>query len=152
MKGIHYLATVVKIYREAIDAYLKNPENDQFDPAWYRELSKISHRGYCTGFYLDNPSQVASNMDGAAVTGQTFLAKVLSETKNGKVLIDVRNRIRKNDRVEILSTQKPLQIDTVNHIYDLDQVEINLAHPGTQAMIGLNKIVSQNDMIRKLTA
>ncbi len=152
MKGIHYLATVLKVYREAIDAYVNNPENDQFDPVWYTELFKISHRGYCTGFYFDDPSQGASNLNGAAVTGQTFLAKVLADSANGKVHIDVRNRIHPNDRIEILSAQKPLQIGTINQIYNLDQVEIDAAHPGTQAIIGLNKTVSQNDMIRKAAA
>jgi len=152
MKGVHYLATVLKVYREAIDAYTKNPENHHYDPAWFKELSKISHRSYCTGFYLGDPSQVTSNMIGAAVAGQPFLAKVLAEESNGNALIDVRNRLCKHDRIEILSAQKSLQRDTVKNIYDLDQVEIEVAHPGTQAVIDLNKTVSPYDMIRKVAA
>ena len=152
MKGVHYLATVLKVYRDAIDAYTQNPENYLYDPAWFKELSKISHRGYCTGFYLGDPSQVTSNTIGAAVAGQPFLAKVVAHKSDGNALIDVRNRICKHDQVEILSAQKPLQRDTVKKIYDLDQIEIKIAHPGTQAVIDLNKTVSPYDMIRKVAS
>ena len=150
MKGIHYLATVLKVYREAIDAYVKNPANYHTDPLWTHELSKISHRGYNTGFYLGDPDQAASNIDGAAVNGQPFLAKVLSENDDGTVLIDVRNRIRTHDRIEILSAQKPLQMDSIKQIYNLDQAEVEFAHPGTKAFIGLKTDVSPYDMLRKV--
>ncbi len=149
MKGIHYLATVLKVYREAVDAYTKSPETYIYDPAWFKELSKISHRGYCSGFYLEDAGEVTANTNGSAVTGQTFLAKVLAVNSDSRVQIDVRNRICKQDRIEILSARKPLQMDSIQQIYNLDQAEIEVAHPGTRAYIKLNTIVSPNDMIRK---
>ncbi len=149
MKGIHYLATVLSVYRQAIDAYIKDPKSYNADPKWLKELSKISHRGYSTGFYLGDPNQVAPNMGGAAVPGQPFVAKVLADSDNGKVRIDVRNRIRKNDCIEILSAQNPLQTDTIKRITNLDKAEVDAAHPGTNVIIGLNTPVSQNDIIRK---
>jgi len=150
MKGIHYLATALKVYRQAIDAYLKNPDAYDADPVWIEELSKISHRGYCTGFYLGDPNQVKSNISGAAVNGQKFAAKILSESGDRKALIDVRNRIRIHDRIEILSAQRPLQTDTIKQICNLDQDAVDVAHPGTQAIISLNTTVSKNDLIRKV--
>jgi putative protease len=150
MKGIHYLATVLKVYREAIDAYVKNPSRYHTDPVWAHELSKISHRGYSTGFYLGDPDQITPNRDGAAVKGQPFLAKVLSEHNDGNVLVDVRNRIRTNDRIEILSAHKPLQMDSIKQIYNLDQAEVEFAHPGTKALIRLKTDVSPYDMLRKV--
>ena len=53
MKGTHYVATVTRVYREAIDRYLRQPQKFTLDPAWEEELSKVSHRPYHTGFYLD---------------------------------------------------------------------------------------------------
>jgi len=52
MKGINYLASVVKVYREAIDRYFQDPEGYSARPEWLIELAKISNRGYCTGFSL----------------------------------------------------------------------------------------------------
>jgi len=149
MKGIHYLATVLHVYRQAIDALIQNPEHYAPDPAWLEELSKISHRGYCTGFYLGEPGQVAPKLDGAAVSGQSFVAKVVALNSDGSVQIDVRNRIRKHDQIEVLSARKPLQADTVKQIYNSDQTEVDVVHPGTRASIRLGTPVSPNDMIRK---
>jgi putative protease len=53
MKSSYYVATVVKAYREAIDAYYEDPKGFKFNPEWLRELSKASHREYTTGFYLN---------------------------------------------------------------------------------------------------
>ena len=44
MKSVHYVAAVTKTYREAIDAYLANPDAYQTNPAWLLELEKVSHR------------------------------------------------------------------------------------------------------------
>ena len=55
MKGINYLASVVKVYREAIDRYVQDPAEYSISPEWLIELAKINHRGYCTGFYFDDP-------------------------------------------------------------------------------------------------
>jgi putative protease len=65
MKSIHYLAGVVKVYREAIDAWYENPETYRVRKRWLKELAAISHRGYCTGFYFGDPQQTAANLDDA---------------------------------------------------------------------------------------
>ena len=55
MKSAYYTAVVTNAYRMAIDAYSADPEHYSFDPIWYRELESVSHREYCTGYYLDEP-------------------------------------------------------------------------------------------------
>ena len=107
MKGINYLASVVKIYREAIDAYTRNPAAYRVQPEWIAELAKVSHREYCTGFYLGDPEQVSPNIQGRMVAGPLFLGKVLQASRNGRLLIDVRNQVRRGDTIEILSRRKP---------------------------------------------
>ena len=46
MKSVHYAATVTKVYREAVDSYLADPEHYEVKPEWIEELEKISHRPY----------------------------------------------------------------------------------------------------------
>lgn len=52
MKSVHYVATIVKVYRQAIDAYQADPARYSFDPKWKSEIAKVSHRDYITGFYF----------------------------------------------------------------------------------------------------
>ena len=55
MKSVHYCATVAKVYRTAIDAYLKEGKDWYVRPEWIAELEKISHRPYTDGFAEGRP-------------------------------------------------------------------------------------------------
>ena len=56
MKSVHYVASVTKAYRMAIDSYFEDPEHFAIDPAWTAELGKVSHRAYTTGFAFHQPT------------------------------------------------------------------------------------------------
>ena len=56
MKTVHYAATVTKVYREAIDAYVADPQNFAVKTEWLAELDKVSHREYWTGFFAGKDS------------------------------------------------------------------------------------------------
>ena len=58
MKSSYYVATVVKSYREALDAYFKDPLNYEFDSAWLDEMSKASHRELPQAFILGSPPEM----------------------------------------------------------------------------------------------
>ena len=53
MKSDDYVGKVVKVYRKAIDEFIKNPEGWKFDKTWLEELQNIDHRVLTTGFYLE---------------------------------------------------------------------------------------------------
>ena len=55
MKSAYYTAVVTNAYRMAIDAYLHDPKNYCYDPAWKIELESVSHREYGTGFFFSEP-------------------------------------------------------------------------------------------------
>ncbi len=151
MKGINYLASVVRIYREAIDAYTLDAISYQVQPEWVAELAKVSHREYCTGFYLGDPEQVSSNIDGRISAGLQFLAKVLKANGNGQVVVDVRNQLRRNDDIEIISAKGPVRTDSILRIINENHQEVDVVHPGSRAEITLGGDASPNDIIRKVT-
>ena len=151
MKGINYLASVVKVYREAIDAYVLDATAYRVKPEWIAELSKISHREYCTGFYLGDPEQVSSNFHGRIRAGLLFLAKVLKSHGNGKMLVDVRNQFRRNNKIEILSAKGPVRTDNILNIVNQDHQEVDVVNPGSQVEITLGCDTSPNDIIRTAT-
>ncbi|MEL4307125.1 peptidase U32 family protein [Joostella sp. CR20] len=47
-----YVATVIKTYREAIDAYNNGTYNDEKVATWMKELEKVYNRGFWSGYYL----------------------------------------------------------------------------------------------------
>ena len=46
MKGINYVASVLRVYRQALDEYLADPAAWRCRQEWMDELAKLSHRGY----------------------------------------------------------------------------------------------------------
>ncbi|MFL6559104.1 MAG: peptidase U32 family protein, partial [Bacillus sp. (in: firmicutes)] len=50
MKSIHYIATVVSVYRKVIDAYCADPENFVIKKEWLMELDKCANRETAPAF------------------------------------------------------------------------------------------------------
>jgi putative protease len=152
MKGIHYLATVVKTYREAIDAYRLDPAGYQSDPAWAGELTKVSNRGYGTGFYFDDAPTITPNYLNERTPGALFLAKVLAADGSppaGTMPIEVRNKLFRGDRVEILSPKSGLRRQTIGSIIDQDGRQQPHAQPGSHVFVDLACECRPFDLIRK---
>ncbi len=150
MKGINYLATVVKVYREAIDAWYANPEGYHVDEAWLNELSRISHRGYCTGFYFGDPDQTSPNFDNyKSFHDHVFMAEIIAVTEDGGMICHIRNKIQKGDAVEILVRKGPARADTVRELFDLNGIPLDFTRTGTHVRILLNGQYNVHDLIRK---
>ena len=149
MKGINYVASAVKVYREAIDSYYENPDGFKVQKYWIDELNKISHRGYCTGFYFGDPEQISPNFAYNLNSGQVFIGKVIDKAGHQSVNIEVRNKVFKGDPVEILTRKGPSQKDKIKQIIDQSGESLSFAHPGSRVSIGLNNNCLPNDLIRR---
>ena len=151
MKGVNYLASVLKVYREAIDWYSRDPAGYRVKPEWLVELSKINHRGYCTGFYFDDPRQIvpdyefSKNMD-----THLFIGKVLAVHDDGRTLMEVRNKCGTGDRVEILSPRQEIRNTRIGDMRDDEGNPIQFARSGTCVYPDLGVKTKPNDLIRKL--
>lgn len=150
MKGINYLATVVKVYRDAIDAWYAGPEAFQPDVSWMKELLRISHRGYCTGFYFGDPDQISPNFDNyKSFLDHVFMAEIVDVSEDGSVICHIRNKIQKGDAVEILTRKGPARADTVRDLFDLNGAPLDFTQTGTHIRIVLNGRYDVHDLIRK---
>ncbi len=147
MKGINYLAACVKVYREAINAYYQNPDTYEIKPEWLDELSRLTHRGYCTGFYFGDPDQVQANSLNLLNTGSTFIGKVIA-LDDPKKLVEARNKFFKTDKVEILSRQGPSRQAEILSMTDIDHVPVDLAQPGSRVWVTLSEACEVNDLLR----
>ncbi|WP_244833254.1 U32 family peptidase [Clostridium sp. BJN0001] len=102
MKSAYYVAAVVKSYRQAVDAYLKDPDNYKFDPKWMENLNRVSHRKYTTGFYYGAEDkqiyESSSYIRSADIIG---IVRDFDE-KNMIATIEQKNKVLNGDEVEVL--------------------------------------------------
>ena len=149
MKGINYLASVVKVYREAIDRFNQNPTGYSLDPEWLTELAKINHRGYCTGFYFNDPGQVVAAYDVARYPDtHLFIGKVLACNDACETLMEVRNHFRTGDPAEIISPNRPVRQTIIAEIRDIEGNPLRVARSGTRLYVRLGMKTEPNDLIR----
>jgi len=150
MKSVHYVAATVKIYREAIDAFYNNPKTYEVDKRWVAELSGISHRPYCTGFYFEDPDQIAPNFENRMPeTIQTFLGKVVETPGRHQVIIDVRNKIFTGESIEILTRNGPPAAERILKITDNAGCSLPHAQPNSQVTLLLQGDYDTWDLIRR---
>ena len=95
MKSDYYVASVVNAYRRALD-------NKNDIQTLEEELEKTSHRRYTTGFYFgsDDKEFLASSMP---IQTAEFIAKVVEDSQKGTVKVEMRNRFKTGDELEVLS-------------------------------------------------
>jgi putative protease len=149
MKGINYLATTVKIYREAIDAFLEDAENYRVKKEWLEELSKINLRGYCTGFYFGDPAQVTANYSKEKPPArQRFAGKILDTTGQAGTRVEIRNKVFQGDKVEIFRRNGPSAHDRINAIIDADGHQLPFAQPQSRVNLVMLGNYASNDLIR----
>jgi U32 family peptidase len=148
MKGIHYAATAVKIYREAIDLYHSDPDGYVPRPYWLDELNKITSRGYCTGFYLDDSGEIAPSFAVSRPPTHVLAGKVLSSAGRQKAFIEVRNQIKRGDVVEIIKPNGPGIPDRILSITDIEGQPLAIAHPATRVTVELSTDCHKFDLLR----
>ena len=95
MKSDYYVASVVNAYRRALD-------NKTDLQTLETELEKTSHRRYTTGFYFGSDDKEFLETSMPIQTAE-FTAKVVEDSKSGKVKVEMRNRFKIGDELEILS-------------------------------------------------
>lgn len=102
MKSSYYVAAIVKSYRQAIDAYLENPEGYELKQTWVDNLLKVSHRSYHTGFYFNEPNKQV--YDTSSYVRDYDIVGVVKEYDevNKIATIEQRNRVFEGDKVEVL--------------------------------------------------
>ena len=87
MKGINYVASVLRVYRQALDEFLDNPDGWKCRPEWLGELAKLSHRGYTTGFLFGQPRTVGQEYESAYIRSHDFVGVVNEVQDDGTCLL-----------------------------------------------------------------
>jgi len=152
MKSVFYVATVVRAYRQAIDAYYNDPEHWTCDPQWMAELRKVSNRHFTQGFYFNKPRNVDQNYESSAYYREfTFIGLVLDYDPETKAaVVEQRNKINEGDEVEIFGPGTVCFTQTIQGMTDEEGTPIDTA-PHAQQIVRIPVVqpVGKNFMVRR---
>ncbi len=141
MKSAYYVAAVTNAYRMAMDDISKVNVAKE-------ELELISHRPYCTGFYLPEGKKEVC-LGGPASSGAEFVGRVTSSA-DGIITVRQRNSFRQGDILEILSPGDVGRSFVAEHMTDGDGMEINVApHPRQIVNLSGECAVKPGDFLRR---
>lgn len=152
MKSVHYAASVVKAYREAIDSYFADPDGFTVRKEWLEELDKVSHRAYTTGFYYGRPTE-KDQIYGTSSYTQTsdFVGLVLDyDAETGFATVEQRNNMKAGQEIEIFQPKLAGYRQILQEMYDDAGEAIEVApHPQQVVKIRMDKPVEPYAILRR---
>lgn len=144
-KSSYYAAAVTNAYRHAADAAMAGLP---LDPVWSREVYKVSHRPYSTGFYYGEPGQYTP--DACYFSESDVAAVVESCDEAGNAILTQRNRFFPGDELELLMPGKLPLTFTVGDMTDKDGASVPAAsHPKMELHTVLPVCAPKNSFLRK---
>ncbi len=135
MKSAYYVAVVTRTYRQALDALTKQKGKYQCLREWLDELGTISNRGYTTGFAFAEEKINETTHDIKYVQTHEPAGIVIDyDTRQKRILLDVKNRIKINDYIELLLPETTIPV-LINKMTDKNGVNLSEAHSGSAIFI-----------------
>ena len=135
LKTQYYLASIVNVYRNAIDDYIKNPESYNYEK-YLKELEKVKTRGLTTFYFNDRNNKDFQEYEGKQYNPNfEFGGKVLEDKKENEIVkIEIKNKLSIGDTLELLI---PNEIEAkafkIEKLYDSEtNEEIDTINPGKQ--------------------
>ncbi|SCW37336.1 putative protease [Paenibacillus tianmuensis] len=152
MKSVHYVATVVNAYRQAIDAYFADPEHYEMKPEWLYEIQKAANRPINTGFFYDRPGHedhIFEPEDKAAP--YDFVGVVMEYDEAAQTaLIQQRNHFKPGQEVEFFGPKGTFFRQAVCELQDEEGKALDAArHPLQLIRMKVEQPVRPFDMMRK---
>ncbi|WP_214480385.1 U32 family peptidase [Bacillus sp. SM2101] len=152
MKSIHYVATVVSVYRKIIDAYCADPDHFTIKQEWLEELDKCANRETAPAFFEGVPGykeQMYGNH--SKKTAFDFAGLVLDYNKESKIVtLQQRNHFKPGEEVEFFGPEIENFTQKIEEIWDEDGNVLDAArHPLQIIKFKVDKDVFPNNMMRK---
>ena len=133
LKTEYYIASIVGIYRAAIDDYHKNPK--EYDAKKYmKEIEKIKTRGLTTFYFNSRENKDIQEYEGKQYNADFEFGGKVVDVSQEKSIIEIRNKLSVGDELEILIPGKlePFKFK-IEKLWDVDtEQEIETVNPGKQ--------------------
>ncbi|WP_068774214.1 U32 family peptidase [Paenibacillus sp. FJAT-26967] len=152
MKSVHYVATVVNAYRQAIDSYFEDPDGFEIKRVWQEEINKAANRPLNAGFFYEVPDHedhIYGPEDKAAIYDFVGLVVEYDEAAS-TALIQQRNYFKPGAEVEFFGPGGTFFKQRVEQIHDEEGHELDAArHPMQLIRIRTEQPVKPLDLMRK---
>ncbi|MGY3480775.1 MULTISPECIES: peptidase U32 family protein [Staphylococcus] len=153
MKSIHYIATVVSVYRKVIDAYAEDPDNFKIKPEWLTELEKCANRDTASAFIEGTPGyeEQMFGQQNKKNSAYDFCGLVLDyDKKTNLATIQQRNKFEPGEEIEFFGPEIDTFRQVVDTIYDEEGNKLDAArHPLQIVQIKVDHPIYTNNMMRK---
>jgi len=110
----YYVGSVTRAYRNAIDAYVKDPEH--FNPAPFMDdLNLLETRGYTTAFFDGPLPSDAHDYESTHSDSDWHAAGVITNVDDKNITLELRNEIKQGDTINFIL---PFITDKVSVVLD----------------------------------
>ena len=152
MKSVHYVASVVKTYRVAIDAYGSDPAHFAVQPEWRAELDKVSHRAYTAGFFC-GATGAEAQIYGTSSYQQTSTFVGLVEAydpMSGWAAVEQRNHMKVGEEIEVFQPEGAAFRQPIEEMRDAAGNAIKAApHPQQKIRMKMRQPVVAGAILRR---
>ena len=149
MRSLYYIATVVSIYRKAINEYYSG--NYKYNEEYEKILRRCANRDSVPQFFNNIYDSSCSYYNGRVeVSNQDFLGIVLDYDKSTKITtIEQRNYFKVGDVVEFFGPNHNIITYVVDKIYDEEDNTIEIVnHPRQVVKMKINDKLEKYDLMR----
>ena len=135
LKTEYYLASIINVYRNAVDDYYESPEKFKENLERYiAEIEKVKTRGLTTFYFNDRKNKDIQEYEGKQYnTDYEFGGKIL-EYNEEKSLIEIRNKLSVGDKLEVIIPNKIEPVEfVIEKLWNAEtNEEVDTVNPGKQ--------------------
>ena len=143
-----YGAMVTGVYRQAIDEYIKSPEDYRVRDEWMDELKSVFNRGFDTNFYFSTPFETSEDNQ------SRYIKKDIGQVVNyynkvNAAEIRIWDGLKIGDRLLIQGQTT----GSITHVIDSMQIDgesVQEVQKGCNVAVKIPEKVRQNDFVYKL--
>ena len=147
-----YVDTVIRCYREAIDAYYDGTYTKDKIASWMKRLETVYNRGFWSGYYLGQKLGEWTDSSGSKATQKkVYLGKgvhYFTDIKVGSFKIE-SHQLKVGDKILITGKTTGVLESEVNEI-QIDGKSVTKAEKGTTIAIKTNERIRPSDKLYKL--
>ena len=141
LKTEYYIASVINVYRNAIDDYIKDPENYDYTK-YMKEIEKVKTREFTTFYFNDRNNKNIQDLSGRQYNDKYEFGGKILEYQEEKSVIEIKNKLAVGDTIEIIIPNR-LEPETfeITKLWD-DETgeEIDSVSPGVKGQKVLMKL------------
>ncbi len=148
MKRPEYVATVTRIYREALDRYREAPQNYTVNEKEIKDLTQIFNRGFTTGYFFGRPGRDMMSYKRPNNRGLYLGRVAAADRAGGTAEILLEESLCTGDGIEFWVTEGGRRGVVVNHMVVNGQ-ETDSASAGDRVLVPSEGRVKPGDRVFK---